>query len=105
MVTDGNPTYPITDGLEVPPKPPRSCTDPSTSHSTECGPATKGGITVFPHLPETPTAWPTSFNPNAIPTVLPCGGSSRGIGREPGPRSRLRNPALEARRRYVLSPS
>src|ERR1051325_9248348 len=60
IATAAFPTASI-DGLEGPPKPPKSTTDPSASHKTACGPATKGGMTVFPHLPETPTAWPTSL--------------------------------------------
>jgi hypothetical protein len=45
-----------TPGFEVPPKLPRSWTEPSASQSTACGPAVPEGITVLPHLPEMPTA-------------------------------------------------
>src|SRR5437016_5236308 len=41
----------------VPPKLPRSWTEPSFSQSTACGPTAIGGSTVFEHNPDEPTAW------------------------------------------------
>src|ERR1039457_6448849 len=68
----------------VPPRLPRSWTEPSFSQSTACGPNASGGSTVFPHRPDAPTAWPRSLIERAIPTVSPGSGEETGCRQDLG---------------------
>ena len=82
----------------LPPKLPRSRTEPSDSQSTACGPKArpKDANPVFAQVPDEPTAWPRSLIPSANPTVSPLSGAVPG-SRRLAPKGRLQNRKLEKR--------